>query len=135
MSTKTAVPMVKNVKRPTILQPKVQAKKKPVAHIQAHHSRENSLTIIYQRVSRKPDELCLQIADFSEANVSVKSQSHEENEGGVEEDKSCLGNVSIIFEKMLEIYSYECDRMYIPKHTRAAEKEQIIMGKPHSFII
>lgn len=43
MSTKTAVPMVKNVKRPTILQPKVHARKTPVVHIQAHHSVENSL--------------------------------------------------------------------------------------------
>ena len=45
MSTKTAVPIVKNVKRPTILQPKVQARKTPVAHIQLHHWVENSLGI------------------------------------------------------------------------------------------
>ncbi len=41
--TRTAVPMVKNVKRPTILLPREQARNTPVRSNQVHHSEVNSL--------------------------------------------------------------------------------------------
>lgn len=42
-SQMTAAPTVMNVNRPTILHPRVQARKKPVAKSHDHHSGVNSL--------------------------------------------------------------------------------------------
>jgi hypothetical protein len=45
----TAAPTVINVNKPTILHPRVQARKNPVANSQAYHSAVNSLRVVHAR--------------------------------------------------------------------------------------
>src|SRR5450631_4465672 len=98
MSTKTAVPTVKKVKRPTILQPRVHARKTPVVHIQAHHSVENSL---------RENETCgttiairyAHISNLAETDVGIEGQCHEKDERCVKKDEPGLGNVAVVYRK------------------------------------
>jgi hypothetical protein len=55
-SQMTAAPTVMKVNKPTILHPRVQARKKPVAKSHDHHSRVNSLSRGRSQWWREPGE-------------------------------------------------------------------------------
>jgi hypothetical protein len=40
----------------------------------------------------------VQVSNLPEPNIGVHRQSHEEHKGGVEEDQSCLANVTIVYK-------------------------------------
>ena len=42
----------------------------------------------------------IQISNLPEPDIGVQRQSHEEHEGGVEEDQPCLANVTIVYKHL-----------------------------------
>ena len=90
-SITTAVPTARNAKRPTILQLIVNASDTPVAIIQVHHGRENSLPD--QRRRSRSSAL---VALLGEAHVAVHRARKEEDELGVEQDQARLDDVAVV---------------------------------------
>ena len=100
-STRTAVPIVRKVKSPTILQPSEHARNTPVRQSHVHHSVENSLQIIKCQNTRRglKRRKHVLVTQFPETNIRVKRKRDEENQLSVQEDKTVLCDVCIIYEQ------------------------------------
>lgn len=95
-SMHTAVPMVKKVNKPTILHPKVHARKTPVRMSHVHHSLEYSLWDHEFRIHTGNIRRNSRVSKFAEADVRVQGQGHEKAELRVEKDQAGLCDVAVV---------------------------------------
>ena len=95
-SIMTAVPTVKNVKRPTILHEMVAPRLAPVTLSQIHHRRENSLRI--KLVSNLKAWVLVRdkLSCLYETDVCRDGGECKEDERGVEEDEASLDDMSVV---------------------------------------
>jgi hypothetical protein len=77
--------MVNTVRIPLTLEPHVHAINIPVRISQVHHSTENSL--IFAQQGFMTNTFHLRVTKLPETDISVDSERHEENQGGIEENE------------------------------------------------
>lgn len=108
-STRTAVPTVRKVKSPTILQLIVRANPTPVAIIHPHQRWVNGLVQIpegIEQVRRTTTVLegsNLLITKLRELDVRIYRAGHEENELGIEQDEPGLRDMGVVCVAQLKI--------------------------------
>lgn len=90
------MPIVKKVKRPTILLPREQARNIPVSNNHVHHSEVNSLA----KLSKTREEMWSDgslVTKLAESDIGIYGQSNKEDQLSVEEDKAALSDMCIVY--------------------------------------
>ena len=151
-STITADPTVRNMKRPTILQLIVKARKTPVATSQAHHACVNSLRIGQARAASQCHSWTKErgngaktnppMTQLVEADVAVEGYCLEEDHGRVEEDQPGLRDVRIVCGWQRGMSAGEgkevvraAGKRHAPKHRSIAVRMPMMRGYPLSLMM
>lgn len=101
-STNTATPIAKTVSTPFTLDPHVQAMNTPVAISQPHHSIENSLSFLSARAVTINYGV-LPVTKFSESNVGIGSERHEEDQDGIKQYQPGLRDMRVVCKTSREL--------------------------------
>ena len=108
-SINTAIPIVTTVRIPLTFEPQVQAMNVPVAKSQPHHSGVNSLQN-HQRKSQEGRSQHSPITQLLEPDICINSQRHEEDQSRVQQNKTRLRNVCIVYSRKNQRLSNSKDR-------------------------